>query len=64
MMMPEVDWVKAHSVCPRIGSPIITLAKYWPKMKVVTTVKKGWLAQSNRAQLNWPSFDASWPVEG
>src|ERR1700722_14110187 len=28
-------------------------------MKVVTTVKKGWLAQSNRAQLTWPSFDAS-----
>jgi hypothetical protein len=28
-------------------------------MKVVTTVKKGWLAQSNRAQLNWPSFEAS-----
>ena len=29
-------------------------------MKVVTMVKKGWLAQSNSAQLNWPSFDASW----
>ncbi len=28
-------------------------------MKVVMMVKKGWLAQSNRAQLNWPSFDAS-----
>src|SRR6266542_4252396 len=28
-------------------------------MKVVTMVKKGWLAQSNRAQLNWPSFEAS-----
>jgi hypothetical protein len=25
----------------------------------VTTVKKGWLAQSNNAQLNWPSFEAS-----
>ena len=28
-------------------------------MKVVTTVKNGWLAQSNNAQLNWPSFEAS-----
>jgi hypothetical protein len=28
-------------------------------MKVVTTVKNGWLAQSNSAQLNWPSFEAS-----
>ena len=28
-------------------------------MKVVMIVKKGWLAQSNNAQLNWPSFEAS-----
>ena len=28
-------------------------------MKVVTTVKNGWFAQSNSAQLNWPSFEAS-----
>src|SRR5512133_3933660 len=30
-------------------------------MKVVTMVKKGWLAQSNSAQLNWPSLEASRP---
>ena len=28
-------------------------------MKVVMMVKNGWLAQSNSAQLNWPSFEAS-----
>ena len=28
-------------------------------MKVVTMVKNGWLAQSNSAQLNWPSFETS-----
>src|SRR5215207_10162764 len=37
----------------------MTLAKYWLKMKVVMTVKKGWLAQSKRAQLYWPSLEAS-----
>ncbi len=59
MMMPEVDCVKAHSAWPLIGSPIMTLAKYWLKMKVVMTVKKGWLAQSKSAQLYWPSLEAS-----
>ena len=63
MMMPEVDCVKAHSAWPLIGSPIMTLAKYWLKMKVVMTVKKGWLAQSKRAQLYWPRFEASLGAE-
>src|SRR5262249_4516250 len=56
---PEVDCVNAHAAWPCTGSPTMTLAKYGAKMKVVTTVKKGWLAQSNSAQLNWPSLEAS-----
>src|SRR6185503_1077150 len=30
-------------------------------MKAATTEKNGWLAQSNKAQLNWPSREASRP---
>ena len=36
MITPDVDCVKAHSAWPFTGSPIMVLAKYWPKMKVVT----------------------------
>ena len=57
--MPDADCVKAQADWPCTGSPTRTLAKSGAKMKVVMRVKNGWLAQSNSAQLTWPSFGAS-----
>ena len=51
MMSPAAAVAKPHIDWPSTGSDASRVAKYGPKTNVVTSVKKGCVAQSKNTQL-------------
>jgi hypothetical protein len=58
MITEEIVATLLHMVWAETGSSVSRDTKYGPKMKVVTTVKNGWAAQSKSIQPQIPLREA------